>query len=314
MINFNSLIELLDYFKDEKTCVEYYANIRWNGNPTCPHCNHDKPYVISTGYKCSNNKCYKKFSVKYGTIFQNSSIPMRIWLAAIYLLTNHKKGISSVQLAKDLKVTQKSAWFMLHRIRKMLVENEPELLGENNPVEADEAFIGGKERNKHYSKRRNKENPNINNDGTPYRNKQVVFGVIERNGKVSLQHIPSAKRKYVNNIINEKVSKTTNLYTDESKIYNRMKKRYNHHTIKHAEGIYVSSDVYTNTIESFWSTLKRGLHGIYHHMSAKHLSRYLEEFAARYNTRDITCHERIEYFLANANRPLTYQELITELK
>src|SRR5687767_3114477 len=141
-MNFKSLIELQDYFKDEKTCIEYYEQIRWNGNPVCPHCGSEKPYRTNRGFKCSNNKCYKKFTVKVGTIFDNSKIPFRTWFAAIFLATNHKKGISSLQLASDLNITQKTAWFILHRVREMLKVNAPQMVGgEGTMVEADETYI-----------------------------------------------------------------------------------------------------------------------------------------------------------------------------
>lgn len=128
-MNFKSLPQLLDHFREEKTCVEYYANLRWGGNPVCPHCDSENPYNTTRGYKCSNNECYKKFTVETGTIFENSKIPFRIWFASIWLATSHKKGISSVQLALDLGLTQKTAWFVLHRIREMLKDKAPKMLG-----------------------------------------------------------------------------------------------------------------------------------------------------------------------------------------
>ena len=139
-MNFKSLPELLDYFKEEETGIEYYEQIRWGGNPTCPHCGSENPYKTNRGWKCSNNECYKKFTVRVGTIFENSKISFRIWFAAIYLATAHKKGISSVQLAIDLGIIQKTAWFVLHRIREMLKDKEPKMLGENKMVEVDESY------------------------------------------------------------------------------------------------------------------------------------------------------------------------------
>ena len=126
-MNFKSLPQLLDYYKDEATCIEYYENIRWGGNPVRPHCGSENPYKTNRGYKCSNNECYKKFTVKVGAIFENSKVPFRIWFAPIYLATSHKKGISSVQLALDLEITKRTAWFVLHRIREMLRDKAPKI-------------------------------------------------------------------------------------------------------------------------------------------------------------------------------------------
>lgn len=147
-MDFKSLPELLSYFKEEQTCIQYYEKMRWNGSPVCPHCNSvKKPYITNRGYKCADDKCHKKFTVKVGTIFENSKIPFRLWFAAIYLCTNRKKGVSSVQLAVDLGITQKSAWFMLHRIREMLRDKAPHMIGGGEkPVEIDETYVGGKEK------------------------------------------------------------------------------------------------------------------------------------------------------------------------
>ncbi len=166
-MNFKSLPQLLDHFKNEVTCTDYYENIRWGGNPICPHCGSEKPYKTTRGYKCSNSDCYKKFAVKVGTIFENSKISFRIWFAAIYIATSHKKGISNVQLALDLGITQKTSWFLLHRIRKILRVKAPQMLCENKIVEVDEEYIGGKEANKHYKKRRSAEGFTTN-EGKPY--------------------------------------------------------------------------------------------------------------------------------------------------
>ena len=148
-MDFKSLIQLLDYFKDEQTCIEYYERLRWGNEPACPHCGCTNPYKTNRGWKCRDKECHKKFTVKVGTIFENSKISFRIWFAAIYLATTSKKGISSVQLATQLNITQKTAWFVLHRIREMLKSKSPDMLGDGKMVEADEAYIGGKEQNKH---------------------------------------------------------------------------------------------------------------------------------------------------------------------
>lgn len=309
-MSFKSLPDLLEHFKDESTCVAYYENIRWGGNPTCPHCGTEKPYRTNRGFKCSNNECYKKFTVKVGTIFQDSKVPLRYWFAAIWLATSHKKGISSVQLGKDLGITQKSAWHLLHRIREMLKDKAPRMVGDAKSVEADEAYVGGAEPNKHYSTRRSDKYPHLRNDGKPYKEKKVVLGIIERDGKVVLKHIPWAGADHMVAAIKKHVPAGSRIYTDESSAYRRLRKNYSHGTVNHKLKIYVSGEAHTNTIENFWSVLKRGLYGIYHQVSEKHLERYLDEFSARFNTRHLTEYSRFEDFLTKSESVLTYKRLI----
>ena len=308
-MNFKSLPQLLDYFKEESTCIEYYEQIRWNGNPTCPHCGSERVYTTTRGYKCANNECYKKFTVKVGTIFHGSKISLRIWFAAIYLATTHKKGISSVQLALDLGITQKTAWFVLHRIREMLKDKAPQMLGENNMVEVDEAYIGGNNKNRHYNKKRSKKDNGLTNEGKPYQPKKMVIGLIERKGKVVLKHVPSADLNNVGGLIRKHVPKGSTIYSDEAPVYNHLKRFYTHDNVKHSLNIYVEGGVHTNTIENFWSVLKRGLYGVYHQVSDKHLERYLDEFAARFNTRDLTGQERFDKFLVDSESVLSYKVL-----
>lgn len=310
-MNFKSLPQLLDYFKKEETCVKYYENLRWNGKPVCPHCAAEKPYATTRGWKCSNSDCHKKFTVKVGTIFENSKIPFRIWFAAIYLCTSSKKGISSVQLAEQLGITQKTAWFVLHRIREMLKNQAPEMLGGNgNMVEADETYIGGKEKNRHTTKRRSFENPELSRDGKPYNKKKVVIGIVERGGKVVLKFVPNAKEENMVPFIQDFVPEGARIITDEHTSYSNLNKVYTHNTVTHSLRVYVSGDSHTNTIENFWSVLKRGLYGIYHQVSDKHLERYLNEFAARYNSRTIGSFERFNDFLKDAEGGLLYKNLI----
>lgn len=310
-MNFKSLPQLLDYFKDEATCIEYYENIRWNGNAVCPHCGSENPYKTNRGYKCSNNECYKKFTVKVGTIFENSKIPFRIWFAAIYLATSHKKGISSVQLALDLGITQKTAWFVLHRIREMLREKAPKMLGENKMVETDATYIGGREGNKHLRKRRSLENKELTNEGKPYQAKKAVIGIIERNGKVALKYVSGETTENMVEFVRTHVPKDATIYSDEAPAYKRLKRYYTHDNVRHGINIYVEGSAHTNTIENFWSVLKRGLYGIYHQVSDKHLSRYLDEYSARFNTRKLSSNDRFVNFLQESESVLSYNTLIS---
>ncbi|MEQ9117472.1 IS1595 family transposase [Fulvivirga sp.] len=312
-MNFKSLIELLDHFKDEATCISYYEGIRWGGNPVCPFCETEKPYKTGRGWKCRNKDCHKKFTVKVGTVFENSKLPLRTWFATIYLCTTAKKGISSVQLSNQLGVTQKTAWFLLHRVREMLKDKAPQMLGEERPVEVDETYIGGREKNRHYAKKRSDYHPYIANDGSPYKEKRAVVGIVERSGKVVLRSVPSASKKNMVEFIHQHVPKGSKIYTDEFRAYQKLGKQYNHATINHSLAVYVAGDVHTNTIENFWSVLKRGLYGIYHQVSEKHLERYLNEFASRYNTRNDNGDERFEHFLGQSEGRLKYKRLIAGL-
>lgn len=312
---FKSVIKFLDFFKEEKVCRAYLERKRWNGKPTCPHCHAENPYTTNRGYKCSNKECYRKFTVTIGTIFENSNIKLRYWFAAIQVATAHKKGISSYQLARDLGVTQKTAWFMLHRIREMMRREAPKLLG--NMVEVDETFVGGKDKNRHIDKRTASHMPRgaLLTRGTPTKwqdRKVAVVGILERGGKVAAKVIPNVQEKTLIPIVKEHVSTDATVMTDEHVGYSKLTSHgYTHETIRHSADEYVRGLVHTNSIEGFWSLFKRGIIGIYHFTSEKHLQKYVDEFAYRYNTRKITDSERFSFTLTQCIGRLTYANLIT---
>lgn len=301
---FKTLIELMDYFKSEEICVKYLAKIRWDSNVICPYsdCQHTKVFHFSDckTFKCA--KCRKKFSVRVGTIFQDSKIPLRKWFAAIYLITSHKKGISSIQLAKDIGVQQKSAWFMMHRIRHTfgIGVKTDKLTGD---VEADETYMGGAEKNKHKSKKMK------GTQGRSVKTKTPVAGVIQRGGELRVEIVEDTKGKNLRPFVIKNIAVGSKLHTDEWWGYRGLTELYQHQIVKHNEKEYVKGDVHTNTLEGFWSLLKRGVDGIYHSISDKHLQKYLNEFAFRYNTRSMNENYRFNVMLSNINSHITYKQL-----
>lgn len=312
-MNFKNLPELLDYFKDEETCRIYLEKARWAGVPICPYCGHcGKMYRIEKGkrIKCGNKGCYKKFSVTVGTVFEDTKIKLRLWFAALYLATAHKKGISSLQLGRDLNVTQKTAWFMLHRLREMLRNDAPQML--QDTVEIDEVYIGGKDKNKHANKRsRISEQKDPLRRGHENKGKVPVIGLVQRNGKVMAQKVMSTTTEEVIPIIVKNVVPSSVIITDAFPLYHQLHNTYRHVVVDHSKGEYVKMKTFhTNTIEGFWSLLKRGIVGIYHCVSYKHLNKYCGEFAYRYNTRQLTDPQRFVEALPRAEgKRLKYKEL-----
>lgn len=268
--NFRSIIHLMDFFKEESTCREYLALQRWGTSPTCPHCASVNSYTTNRGYKCSDRDCAKKFSVTTGTIFENTKINLRYWYAAIYLATAHKKGISSLQLSRDINVTQKTAWFMLHRIREMMTSEE-KLSG---TIEVDETYIGGKTHNKHKWERDRR-----NAKGTGQVHMAGVLAMVKRDGNMTAKVIGNTVMEVVTPIISENISDGSIVVTDGHGAYSNVKRTYQHHVVNHTAGEFSRGIYHTNTVEGFFSHLKRGIIGIYHQVSPKQLQRYCNEFS-----------------------------------
>lgn len=274
--SFKTLVEFITYFKDEATCLRHFEAIRFQNGEYCPHCAYGKIHRYKDGKRFRCAGCKKDFTLKTGTVFGESKIPLQKWFVAIYLLTTSPKGISSVQLAKQVGVTQKTAWFMDHRIRKAMKQGSSLLSG---TVEIDETYVGGKETNKHASKRIK---------GTQGRNtktKTAVMGMLERKGTVIASVVPNVRKVTLDGKIKAHVKEGTQIYTDELMSYAKLSSHYPHEMVRHSAGQYVKGDAHTNSIESFWAVFKRAYKGTYHQMSRKHLQRYVDEFAYRWNVR-----------------------------
>lgn len=302
LLKFKNIMDLLEAFPTEQACVEYLIDVRHNGKMNCPNCECEKVYAFKDGktFKCA--ECKKRFSVRLGSIFQDSNIPLKKWFMAIYLITNHKKGISSVQLGKDIGVTQKSAWFMLHRLRHASKTNSFEFQG---TVEADECYVGGTESNKHTKDKFKSE-------------KAVVFGLVERESKKAKSFVvESADKENLLPKIGCNVKAGANVITDSYHAYNNLKNNYKHDVVKHSAGEYVRVDartsvkIHTNTIEGYWGLVKRTINGTYHWVSKKHLQKYLVECDFRYNTKEFEIESaRFDCFLQNKASKLSYKKLI----
>ena len=272
-----SLTDVVRLLPDDATAEQWFASIRWPDGPACPHCGSHNVLVgcahPSMPYRC--RPCDKRFSVRTGTVMADSKLGYQTWALAIYLLCTCIKGISSMKLRRELGISQKSAWHLGHRLRAGFARPGGLFAG---PVEVDEVYVGGRERNKHESKKLHAGRGTVG--------KQAVVGACDRaSGNVAAQPVPRASKDELQGFVRVQAAPGAAVHTDEASAYASMPE-YAHEAVHHSAGEYVRGSVHTNGIESFWALFKRGYHGTYHHMSGQHLWRYLTEFGGRHNVRN----------------------------
>jgi transposase-like protein len=291
-------------------CSGHFKAIRWKNGPFCPYCGGVRIYDLKGGmrHKCAD--CRLSFSVKVGTIFEDTKIPLRKWLAAIWLITTHKKGIASTTLSRDIGVTQKTAWFMLHRLRhaaRTRSFNRP-MGGEGRAIEVDETFIGGKGKNQSLSRRRADKATGAPRGGAV--GKTIVMGLLERGGDLRAGVVSNTSQQELETVVRAHVAEGATVYTDEHRGYRDLKNGYDHQTVAHAREEYARGSVHTNSIEGFWSLLKRQIIGIHHWVSPKHLDQYVAEASWRYMLRERETGSLVTTLLAQTDGRLTYNQLI----
>jgi transposase-like protein len=314
MQQFKTLIQLVEFFDSESKCHQFLKSVFWSKGKFCPCCGSNKVQEYKSNFKKNRcGSCNQDFSIRKNTMFDSSRISLKKWFMCIYLINSNKKGISSCELSRLVGITQKTAWFVLQRIREATSTN---FFNESlkDRVEIDESYFGGDAKNMHMHKR-------VKAKGI-YK-KAVVLGMVERGGKVKAIHVADSTALTLQREIYKNVQEKTLLMTDEYKAYASIGWTYNHKLVNHSKGEYVKNGelnyregriaikIHTNTIEGFWGLVKRGVYGVYHWVSKKHLQRYLGEYSFRYNTRDLHNSDRFVEFLGGlANTKLTYAKLI----
>jgi transposase-like protein len=317
-----TLIEAIQYFSDEQVCIDAVAMMRWPQGVRCGYCDADKPYYLKTQKRWKCRSCRKQFSVKVNSIFEDSPISLKKWLPALWLLVNCKNGVSSYEIARDLGVTQKSAWFMLQRLRLALRARNFSFKmgsGEGGAVEIDETFVGGKPFNMHKERKlriariQGQQSRKANEYGRA--GKAAIMGMYDREARqVRATVVPNVKRETLQNEILNNIEHGSTIYSDQAVSYNALRDKYVHETVSHVDA-YVRGQVHTNCLENFWSLTKRTLRGTYVCVEPFHLDRYVDEQVFRFNnraTRDNPLNDADRFYIALsqvANKRLTYAEL-----
>ena len=301
---FDSLLQVADYFTTNDICKQTIAESRWaDGVAVCPYCGKRHCKLGKDGrYLCHD--CKRKFNVTVGTIFENTKLPLRKWFIAMYLVSSHKKGVSSCQLARDIKVTQKTAWFVLQKVRGLFgITDDSALDGE---VEMDEMYLGGRETNKHESKRTE------GTQGRSTKTKTPIFGMQQRNGNVVAMKVSDTKGATLMPIVCQFVESGATTYTDEANIYSQLANNgYIHEFVNHSQREYVrASDIHTNGIEGFWAHFKRVIFSTYHMVSKDYLQRYIDEQVYRWNTRKESASYRFEDMFNRAVKSFDYTDVL----
>lgn len=299
---FNSLYDFFTAFPDEASCIAFLENKRWENGVVSPYDPTSKVYHRGDGnYRCKNTG--KNFNVRIGTIFEGTKLPLRKWFMAIYLICNHKKSISATQLAKDISVTLKTSWFLLHKIRRTFHHIHLDKL--DGEVELDETFVGGKNKNRHANKKVK------NSQGRSFKDKVPVLGMLQRGGNVICKVVKDTSVKSLTPPILKAVKRTATLFTDEWCGYDIVRKIYKTEVVDHGKGQYVVGDAYTNSIEGFWGNFcKRVIHAIYNKVSRKYMQRYFDEFCFRYNSRKVSNATRFEMAIANSQIRVTQNQIV----